>query len=165
MIDLFDITCILYSEIHKPITKRNPVSKRIWDDRCEDCYNPRKLKKCNDDSLPTGMSAELCEDCIRRIKLLRRQGLEPPHIGLLMEGVCQDTPPLVVVQGGQRINVSVKFLICDYEDNSGVVRLRFNDEPKWLAAGVYGISTPWALSEAKFFLREFYFNGAPISFE
>ena len=109
------------------------------------------------------MNAELCEDCIKMRTAIHQHGREVPDIGLLMCGTWQDITPLTVIQGNTRINVSVKFLIDG--ENAGIVRLRFDDKPKWFAAGVFGNSPLFALSEAKHFLRNFYFPDSPIRFE
>jgi len=118
---------------------------------------------CHGDFLPHGMSAELCQECIRQREKLIKLGDSPRAIGLLLCGTWRDATPLAVTfRSGKSIRVEIKYL-CDGE-NAGIVRLRFDKRPKWLASGVFGDSAIRAISEARHFLREFYFPREQIAF-
>ncbi len=140
------------------------MANRIWEGRCEDCYDKKQLRNCPSDLVPEGMSTELCDECIQLRTDLRGQGVDLVPIGLLVPGTWRDAGSLTVVfQDGNRINVAVKHLADG--DHVGLVRLQFPNQPKWLTGGAFGETSRRAISEAKSFLRQFYFPGMPIAFE
>lgn len=137
------------------------MSNRIWVDRCEDCYDKKVLHVCRNDIIPAGLTAELCRDCIKLRVALRIKGIEQPPLGLLMEGTWTDAGTLTVVCGDERIAAAIKFLSDGA--NKGIIRLRFDNKPRWLAAGVFGTSPQRALSEARHFLETMYFPSGSVS--
>jgi hypothetical protein len=139
------------------------MAKRIWPNKCEDCYDEKKLLTCTGDLVPNGASAELCEECAERRRARVATGLPPDPIGLPALGTWQDVGSItVLLQDGTRVYVMVKFL-CDGED-VGIARLKFQGQNKWMAAGAFCRSPIPALSSAKHFLREYYFPGRPLQF-
>lgn len=139
------------------------MAERIWNDRCEDCFDKNDLKVCGGDLVPDGGSAELCDACIAQRRSLQVGGSSPVPIGLLMDGTWVDIAPITVIfRDGERISVAVKFLT---NSPMGIVRLQLPNQKRWLAAGTFGTSPGRAISEARHFLRNSYFPGQPIEFE
>ena len=138
------------------------MPNRIWDGRCEDCYDDKSLLEYEGDLIPAGMKAELCLDCINRRAMLKQHRENVPEIGLLIDGAWVDLPPIAMLVGTKRMTVEVKFL--SNSENAGITRLRFNSAPQWFTAGVHGTTPNRALSEARYFLKTFYFPHQPIQF-
>lgn len=111
---------------------------------------------------PFNFEVELCQECIEARTRIHGEGGTPPEIRLLEAGTWQDAPPLNFTVSGEKMTAQVKFLVDS--ENSGLVRARFNDKPQWFAAGVYGRNQSYALSDAKFFIRTYYFSHAPVEF-
>jgi len=139
------------------------MNNRIWEGRCEDCYNKRdNLTLCCTPLIPEGFEVELCEECIRiRTGIHNTRGILP-EIGLLETGTWQDTSPLNFSVSGENIIAHVKFL--KNSENAGLVRLRFDDRPQWFAAGVWARNESYAHSEARHFIRTNYFPHSPVEF-
>jgi len=140
------------------------MANRIWEGRCEDCYDKNQLRNCPSDLVPGGISAELCEGCIHQRMDLRNRGGDLVPIGLLVTGTWRDARPLMTVfLDGMRMNVAVKYLVDG--EHAGLVRLRLPGQSKWLTGGAFGNTSSMAISEAKSFLRQYYFPGKLLSFE
>jgi hypothetical protein len=140
------------------------MANRIWEGRCEDCYNERKLTVCDErDLIPDGQSAELCEDCLTKRRSRPTESKLIP-IGLLVSGTWLDAAPVTVVfPDSTRIIVAVKYL--NGKEHSGLVRLQFPNQTRWLAGGVYGSTPEMAIFEARHHLQYSYFPGQQITFE
>ena len=138
------------------------MSVRIWEGRCEDCYEKKPLEVCSDHRIiPAELSAELCGECISRRKALGDKGPSMP-IGLILHESWQDLKTLQMVVAGKVITVFVKYYPSD--QHGGLVRLRVDGQPKWLAGGAFGSTPQRAEMEAKHFLRTVYFLGGPVEF-
>lgn len=140
------------------------MAKRIFGCRCEDCYELRDLHVYEVDFMGNRVDAELCQVCINQRKALAQNGKEQPPIGLLMEGEwIQINSITVVFQDSRRIVVDIKYL--SNTKYAGIVRIKFPEEIKWLAGGVFGTSSHRAISEAEHHLRHSYFPNESIKFE
>ena len=139
------------------------MAERIWDGRCEDCYDRKPLRQYNGvEFLPGGISAELCDDCAMTRMRDCESGREPAPIGLLIAGEWRDAGHVRLCQDGKEIVVAVKYL-ADGE-NAGLGRLRFEGDFKWLSAGCFIASAASARSSVRTFLRTFYFPHARLEF-
>ena len=137
------------------------MSSRIWAGRCEDCYNERRLQEYNGPGIRNGLSAELCEECIARRESYVGHNHEPPPIGLFVGVEWKDAGLLTVLQGEDRIVISVKY--SAEGKYQGIVRLRINDGPKWLPAGCFCHNPILAQSSARCFLMNNYFPNGGIT--
>ncbi|MEN9614119.1 MAG: hypothetical protein RLZZ347_426 [Candidatus Parcubacteria bacterium] len=136
------------------------MSERIWNDRCMDCYNKRPITLYSSQFLPVEIRVELCSECIARREEDVRLGKEPALVGLPTFAEWVAGPSLTVRVSGEEVRVALRYV--NTGELAGLARLQFAGQSLWLPAGCFSTSPAHVVSEARSFLRMFYFPGAKV---
>jgi hypothetical protein len=145
------------------MTHETETAGRIWEGRCEDCFGKKPgLCRCPTELLPPGLIAELCPECVDQRRRNAQEGKASYEVGLPPSWGWVAVPQMTVSVTEKVINIDVKR--STRGENAAIVRLRFEGQKKWMAAGAFGYSDLYAQSEVRGFLRLTYFPHAPITY-
>lgn len=139
------------------------MATRIFADRCEDCYDKRKLQTYEVTVDSNRLTVELCVDCIKLRQHIDSTGAKQPPIGLLLPGTWKDADPITFHIGDEEYVIDIKYLTDS--ECAGLARLKFKNQDVWLTAGAFCYSPRYAQSNTRHFLEHFYFPNQKIRFK